>query len=114
MTECSYGDTDKAFLGPVDQNGSSSWSIGVTVNTPMTFKIDTGAEVTTISQCSLRRLGSIRLLKPLKTLYGPAGERLSVEGQFQATFRHGNQECIETVFVVNGLKANLPAITQLS
>ena len=62
------------------------------------------------------RLGSIRLLKPLKALYGPAGERPSVERQFQATFQHGNQECIETVFVVNGLKSNLlglPAIRTL-
>ena len=59
----------------------------------MTFKVDTGPEVTTISQSSLRRLGSIRLLKPLKGLNGPAGERLSVEGEFQATFQHGNQEC---------------------
>ena len=32
MTECSCRDSDKAFLVPVDQNGSSSWLIGVIVN----------------------------------------------------------------------------------
>ena len=48
----------------------------------------------------MRRLDSIRLQKPLKVLYGPAGERLRVKEQFQAM-------CMETVFVVNGLKTNL-------
>ncbi|KAL5463867.1 hypothetical protein EMCRGX_G032811 [Ephydatia muelleri] len=61
-----------------------------------------GAEVTTISQNSLRCLDVITLQNPLKAVYGPAGERLSVKGQFQATFCHEGHESLETVFVVNG------------
>ena len=98
---------DKAFPGPVDQNPidqrSSSWLVRVTVNnTPMVFKVATGAEVTTISQNSLSCLDVITLQNPLKAVYGPAGERLSVKGQFQATFCHEGHESLETVFVVNG------------
>ena len=68
----------------------------------MVFKVATGAEVTTISQNSLRCLDVITLQNPLKAVYGPAGERLSVKGQFQATFCHEGHESLETVFVVNG------------
>ena len=37
-------------------------------------------------------------------------ENISVS---KATFQHGNQECIETVFVVNGLKTNLLGLSAI-
>ena len=82
----------------------------------MTFKLDTGAEVTAISEDSLGKLEDISLQKPAKLLYSPTSQALDVIGQFFATLKSNERECKQLTFVVRGLKNNLlglPAITAL-
>ena len=82
----------------------------------ISFKLDTGAEVTAISEETYRTLGGKPLEKPSKALYGPTCQSLKVLGQFTGTLEHQNHSSPQTIFVVRGLKTNLlglPAITSL-
>ena len=50
---------DSAFLGPL---GQTSWTVDIAINGVfLTFKVDTGAEVTAISEQAYRALGRIKL-----------------------------------------------------
>ena len=83
----------------------------------MPFKIDTGAEVTAISDQDSRlwRMLPGRNLSA-RVLFGPTQHALKVLGQFNGTFQIGQKTSTETVFIVSGLKINLlglPAIKSL-
>ena len=97
---------DSAFLGPL---GQTSWTVDIAVNGVfLTFKVDTGAEVTAISEQAYRTLGTIcKLEKTSKTLFGPTKVSLHVMGQMQATLRDAEHTCQQTVYVVKGLRNNL-------
>jgi len=112
-------DSDDNFLGAVDSKQKAQWLTELKVNERMvTFKIDTGAEVSAISETTLKQLQPVQLKKPSRNLYGPAMLRLEVIGQFTAMLTTYNRtSCKQTVFVVKDLKQNLlglPAITSLS
>ena len=49
----------------------------------MTFKMDTGAEVTAINEGTHQLLGEPELRKPTKVLCGLAHQTLDVVGQFR-------------------------------
>lgn len=79
------------------------------------FKLDTGAEVTAISE-AFKHLCIDRKLfqKPIKVLYDPACQSLKVVGQFKGELQTRKHSYQETVFVVRGLKNDLlglPALT---
>ena len=81
-----------------------------------TFKIDTGAEVTVISEETFRRLGKLSLKKAPKTLCGPTRQLLRVLGTFEGKLTHKDQTSEQQIYVVQGFKTNLlglPAITAL-
>jgi hypothetical protein len=81
------------------------------------FKLDTGAEVTAISEKTHQDLGKPKLHTPDKALFGPSQQPLHVEGQFEGTLTHNHRSSVQPVFVVKGLKTNLlglPAITALN
>ena len=78
------------------------------------FKLDTGAEVTAISQESFQRLGQLSLKKSMKVVYGPAKQKLDVIGQFEEVISYGRNSSKQTIFVIRGLKVTLlgfPSIT---
>ena len=80
------------------------------------FKLDTGAEVTVITEEAHKTLHEPKLQRPSKALYGPTSTALRTLGQFTSTISVGNRTSEETIFVVQGLKMNLlglPAITAL-
>lgn len=95
----------------------SSWSVDVHIQEGIIlFKIDTGAEVTAITQETWHRLGEPPLIKPSKALYGPAHQSLDVLGQVTEKLTRGQQSSVESMFVVQGLATNplgLRAITAL-
>ena len=109
--------TVDTFLGAMSINGESSWTISIHLEgKQMSFKLDTGAEVSAISDVAYKTLGNITLKKPAKILVGPTRNALKVLGQFLGTFQIGEKTSTETVFVVSGLKSNLlglPAIKSL-
>ena len=109
------GILDSAFLGAVTpQEHERSWTVDLDLNGKKI--LDTGAEVTAISEESLGKLKNISLRKPAKLLYGPTCNVLEVIGQFVATLKTDERVSKQSIFVVRGLKSNLlglPAITAL-
>ena len=82
----------------------------------MTFKLDTGAEVTAISMETYLQLGKPPLLPSDKHLSGPAQQPLVVKGHFTCNLSYGDKQTTQQVFVVEHLKTNLlglPANTAL-
>ena len=93
------------------------WTADVKVNNvTVTFKVDTGAEVTAISEETLTTLGSPQVTNPNKKLCGPNGQPLSLIGSLTVTMSQRQHECQQDIFVVKQLKHNLlglPAIKAL-
>ena len=82
---------DNNFLGAVTTQQQTQWLTQFSVNDlPVTFKIDTGAEVSAISEATFNQLCNVTIRKTTKRLYGPAMSPLTVLGQFTAilTSRH--------------------------
>ena len=80
------------------------------------FKLDTGVEVTAISEEAYEMLQQTTLQNCSRILYGPTFKALQVLGQFIGMLSTSQRSSEETVFVVCGLKTNLlglPAITSL-
>ena len=108
---------DSAYLDTLTEDQSSAWSVSVMVGQQaLTFKVDTGAEVTAISERAFQELGEEVLKKPTKRLYGPSKLPLEVIGQFTHTLQFKGRSSQQEIFVVKGLKKNLlglPAIISL-
>ena len=104
---------ETAFLDTVSVNQTSSWHARIRLNACETnFKLDTGAEVTAISEQTYKRLKKPQLTTTSKILHGPSQQPLKTISQFWGTFSH-KKEVKQLTFVVDGLKTNLPAITAL-
>lgn len=74
---------EEGFLNTVISDIQSSWTAKVQVGSKdLMFKLDTGAEVTAISEDAYRSLGDIPLQKPFKILYGPDRKAVDVIGEF--------------------------------
>ena len=94
-----------------------SWTTTLTIKEKkVNFKLDTGAEVTAISEQAYQSLTGIELQKASKVLYGPSHQALDVIGEFTEKITHQRRSVLQTIFVVRDLKTNLlgfPAITSL-
>ena len=112
---------DDVFMGAVEKLGEKAanpWIIPLQLNgKPVEFCIDTGAEVTVISEQTYENVGCPPLLQADRTLRGPDTRLLLVSGQFTATLKQGDRDIQEKVYVVKGLTKPLlgrPAIEGLS
>ena len=73
--------TVDTFLGAMSITGESSWIISIHLEgKQISFKLDTGAEVSAISDVAYKTLGNITLKKPAKILVGPTRNALKVLG----------------------------------
>ena len=109
---------DTAFLGAVTSSKSTSaWHVTLTLDDrEVSFKLDTGAEVTAISEQTHKFLKEPQQTKASKRLHGPAHQALDVKGQFTATLAHDGHSTTQTIYVVRSLGSNLlglPAISEL-
>ena len=82
------------------------------------FKIDTGADVTAISEEGYKRIKGKggKLVKPSKLLRGPSNQPLPVVGEFIGSLAYEGRSEKHQIFVVKGLKNNLlglPAIRSM-
>jgi len=106
------------FLGAINPQSQSQWTEIVHLNGhPIQFKLDTGAEVTAMSEATYNHIGRPHLEKSEKKLLGPAGTALSICGQFQADLVYKTTHSKQLVYVVQSLKTNLlglPAIISLN
>ena len=96
------------FLGVVTSSEEASWSVDIRLKRQIvTFKMDTGAEVTAINEGTHQLLGEPELRKPTKVLWGPAHQTLDVVGQFMGWLKYRKRSARQSVYVVKGLKTNL-------
>ena len=109
--------TEESYLDCVVSETTTTWKATVKVgNLSTVFKLDTGAEVTAVSEevsLTLKRT----LQRPTRLLYGPSRQCLDVIGQFEETLHFKERSSLLTVYVVRGLKTNLlglPAIISLN
>ena len=83
----------------------------------MCLKINTGVEVSAISEATFHHLRNVKLQKSSsRRLYGPAMSPLTVLGEFTASISFRHASCQQRVFIKD-LKRNLlglPAITSLN
>ena len=72
---------EEAFLGTVTSSKDKASSVNIQLQgKEIMFKMDTGTEVTVISEKEYRTLEKTRLKKPSRVLYGPARQPLEVLG----------------------------------
>ena len=111
-------DTDRAYLDTVRGEQSRIWVVDVKINDrTVSFKVDTGAEVTAISEPTWSSLGITTPLAKAKTLlFGPDQRPLEVVGKAPLPLAYNQKTCVQTVYIIKGLKNNLlglPAIIEL-
>ena len=84
---------EEAFLGIIEGDAQQNpWRTKLQLGAKeITFKLDTGAEVTTISEDTYRSLQTIHLRKSTKRLFGPGRTPLEVVGEFQQELKTGNK-----------------------
>lgn len=84
---------------------------------PTAFKIDTGAEVTVITEKTAEGLNVKHLMKSSKKkLFGADRRELSLTGKISCILEYGNKSTIQDLFVIKQLSKNLlglPAIKVL-
>ena len=92
----------------IQQFFPSFWNVQLFVdNKEVSFKLDTGAEVTAITEQSYQSIGSPCLQKPQKQLRGPNNRPLDVIGTITTTMSYMNKSCSTDIYVVRNLVHNL-------
>ena len=99
-------------------NKKNMWAITIQMQgKPIVVKVDTGAEVTAISDTTWK---SLNIAKPLKetevSLYGPDQTHLKILGKINLTLIHQERCCTQDVYIIKDLKSDLlglPAIKEL-
>ena len=110
---------ESTFLDAASTPKGTAWfaDIQLSDQETLTFKLDTGAEVTAISDSCYQSLSHQPPLNtPDKVLYGPSHKPLQVRGQCYCYLSFNGRSSKQQVFVVDGLNNNLlglPAITSL-
>lgn len=106
---------EEAFLGTVTSSKDKAWTVNIRLQgKEIVFKMDTGAEVTVISEKEYCTLERTKLEKPSRVLYGPARQPLEVLGQFSERLTYGEHSHSEDIFVVRDLHNNLLGLTAIT
>ena len=83
---------------------------------PVKFKIDTGADVSVISEKDFLKVGKYPLQESDRKLHGPGKNELQVKGRFSATMSQMGKSSEHDIYVIKGLQQALlgrPAIEAL-
>ena len=76
----------------VSDGAVAPWTVSLLAgDETIPFKIDTGAQVTAISEETFRKLDRVKLKKLSKSLYGPGQHLLDATGQFTANLQFGQR-----------------------
>ena len=113
-------ESESFFLGSVSSD-ADPWTVDIGImDKDVTFKLDSGADVTVVSQNVLNNIFSGTqqpvLQKAEKLLYGPGRNPLDVSGFVRLQLRRGTKQTAEKVYVVKNLRTPLlgrPAIVAL-
>ena len=109
VTETERAEQTSYFLGSVckAKETSEQWTVQLQVDsTPIEFKIDTGADVTVMSEDAFHTLTPERTLAPPDIpLESPGGELLCL-GRLEVTASHKGKDYPFTAYVVRGHRVN--------
>ena len=113
---------EEQFLGTLEQSPfpvtTNPWAVYLTLNgVPVLFIIDTGADVSAISETTFNQLKGVSLVHSDHHLSGPSQYQLQVTGKFTATLKYGTKAAKENIFIVKKLQRVLlgrPGIESLS
>ena len=115
------GETNEAFLGALEcpPKRDDPWVVNLFIRgKQVSLSIDTGAEVSVISEEIWRAIGCPPLTQATRSLSGPDGRPIRTKGKFSETLTLHNQTATtEELYVVTGLSKALlghPAIDQLN
>ncbi|CAC5360944.1 unnamed protein product [Mytilus coruscus] len=104
----SVNSDSEGFLGTINTVGDRPWTTKLFIRKKeIDFKIDTGADVTVISDSDLNGINSIELMKANKRLSGPGNTNLNVVGKFQCMLETKDKFSVQDIYVVKGLKGQL-------
>ena len=110
LNEVNTAESDEegiAFLGAVSSDGEP-WLINLNVNEHTAqFKIDTGADVTVLSEDEFQKGQFPELERTKKVLQGPGQTPITVRGKFTATIGTDGINTTQEVYVVPDLKFSL-------
>ena len=97
------------FLGSVDdKNGDAPWRVDLTVNgDSVNFKIDSGADVTVMSESTYSCLENCPKLRRSDTSLDSPGGNISCKWLFEAKIQRNNKTLHAKCYVVPGLPDNL-------
>ena len=103
---------EEQFLGTLEQSPvtltDNPWEVTLILNgVPVLFKIDTGADVSAISESVFKQLKDVTLVHSDRHLSGPSQYQLQVSGKFTATLKYGTKEAKENIFIVQKLQKAL-------
>ena len=91
----------EAFLGAVSTGTEPPWTTTLTLEgKPLVFKLDTGAEVSAISEQVFCTLPGVKLGKSSIVLYGPARQNLNVLGQFTGKLANQKHTHSAVIYVI--------------
>jgi hypothetical protein len=113
-------ESESFFLGSVSSD-ADPWTVDIGImDKDVTFKLDSGADVTVVSQTVLNNIFSGTqqpvLQKAEKLLCGPGRNPLDVSGFVRLQLRRGTKQTAEKVYAVKNLRTPLlgrPAIVAL-
>ena len=98
-----------SYIGTLGTGKQAVWTVDVTVKDKLVrFKVDTGAEVTAISEETYCSLGKTPLGKSTRVIYGPARQKLDVLGQVKMQVSYKDCTSTQTLFVIRNLSQNQP------
>ena len=102
---------DTAFLNSLSDQTETSWQAKIELEgIKTTFKLDTGAEVTAISDSTFHNhLKHQKLAKPTKILFGSSRRPLEVLGQFKGELKHKNTAVIYSKDICSQRTEDRPA-----
>ena len=101
-------DLDVIYLDTIESRKGSIWNVTIDINgQPVMFKLDTGAEVTAVTQETMTRVGNVVLKPATKSLCGPDRKPLKVLGKLTVTLSSTHHKCDQEVYVLQQLKHNL-------
>ena len=111
-------ETSESYLDTVEGNKQNIWAIMIQIQgKPIVVKVDTGAEVTAVSDSTWKSLNIAKPLEETKiSLYGPDKTHLKILGKINLTLSHHEKCCKQDVYIIKDLKSDLlglPAIKEL-
>ena len=108
----------ETYLDTLNADSRKSWSTTIQLGmTTLPFKLDTGAEVSTVSEKAFNSFSMPpQLQRSTKILYGSEHVPLTALGKFTTELTYKEKVCTQKLFVIKGLTRNLlglPAIVTL-